>query len=66
MKDTPKFPDLSVVTLRHPVEWKGGVLPEGGKGTIVHVYRDGEHYEVEFAEPFACTVTLGRDDIYLE
>jgi type III restriction enzyme len=56
-------PELSIVALRHPVECKGGVLPEGGKGTIVHVYRDGEHYEVEFAEPFPCTVTLRRDDI---
>ena len=27
-------------------------------------YRDGEHYEVEFAEPFPCTVTLRRDDIH--
>jgi type III restriction enzyme len=56
-------PELTVVTLRHPVECKSGVLPEGGKGTVVHVYRDGGHYEVEFAEPFPCTVTLRRDDI---
>lgn len=56
--------ELSAVALRHPVECKGGVLPEGGKGTVVHVYRDGEHYEVEFAEPFPCTVTLRRDDIH--
>jgi hypothetical protein len=34
------------------------VLPEGGRGTVVHVYRDGEHYEVEFAQPFPCTITL--------
>jgi hypothetical protein len=64
MNDTLKIPELSVVALRHPVECKGGVLPQGGKGTVVHVYRDGEHYEVEFAEPFPCTVTLRRDDIY--
>ena len=56
-------PELSVVALTHPVECKGGVLPAGGKGTVVHVYRDGEHYEVEFAEPFPCTITLRRDDI---
>jgi hypothetical protein len=60
------IPELSVVALRHPVECKGGVLPEGGKGTVVHVYRDGEHYEVEFAEPFPCTITLRRDDIHPE
>ena len=55
-----------MVALGHPVECKGGVLPEGSKGTIVHVYRDGEHYEVEFAEPLPCTVTLQRDDIHPE
>jgi uncharacterized protein DUF4926 len=62
----PPLPELSVVALLHPVECKGGVLPEGGKGTVVHVYRGGEHYEVEFAEPFPCTVTLRRDDIHPE
>jgi hypothetical protein len=60
------IPELSAVALRHPVECKGGVLPEGAKGTVVHVYRDGEHYEVEFAEPFPCTITLRRDDIHPE
>ena len=60
------IPELSVVALKHPVECKGSILPEGGKGTIVHVYRDGEHYEVEFVEPFACTLTLRRGDIYRE
>jgi type III restriction enzyme len=60
------LPELSVVALSHPVECKGRVLPEGGKGTVVHVYRDGEHYEVEFADPFPCTVTLRRADIHRE
>lgn len=60
------FPELSVVALSHPVECKGAVLPEGGKGTVVHAYRDGEHYEVEFAEPFPCTVTLRRGDLRSE
>ena len=60
------IPELSVVVLQHPVECKGGVLPEGGRGTIVHVYGDREHYEVEFAEPFPCTVTLQRDNIHPE
>ena len=58
------IPELHIVALRHPVGCKGGVLPEGGKGTVVHIYRDGEHYEVEFAKPFPCTVTLRRDDIH--
>ena len=59
MNDTLKIPELTVVALRHPVECKGGVLPEGGKGTVVHVYRDGEHYEVEFADPFPARSRFG-------
>jgi hypothetical protein len=50
--------ELSSVELRHPVECKVGMLPEGARGTVVHVYRDGE-----FPEPFRCTVTLMGDDI---
>ena len=38
-------------------------MPEGGIGTVVHVYRDGEHYEIEFSEPFPCTVTVSAEDI---
>lgn len=57
--------ELSIVALRHPLESKGRVLPEGDRGTIVHAYRDGEHYEVEFSEPFPCAVTVSRDDIRL-
>jgi hypothetical protein len=58
-----------VATKRSPGPWaslverKGRVLPEGGRGTVVHAYRDGEHYVVEFSEPFPCAVTVGRDDI---
>ena len=61
MKNLPQ--ENSVVSLKHSVECKGAVLPEGGKGTVVHVYHDGEHYEVEFAVPFPCTVMLRRGDI---
>jgi hypothetical protein len=57
------IPELGVVALRRPVECRGRVLPKGGKGTVVHVYRDGEHYEVEFGEPFRCTITVAADDI---
>jgi len=60
---SPRIPELSVVALRRSVECKGGVVPEGGRGTVVHVYRDGGHYEVEFSEPFRCTVTVAADDI---
>jgi hypothetical protein len=57
--------ELSIVALTHPIESKDGVLPEGDRGTVVHTYRDGEHYEVEFSEPFPCVVTVRREDIQL-
>jgi hypothetical protein len=56
-------PMLRTVVLRHPIECNNAVFPEGSKGTIVHVYADGEHYEVEFTEPFPCTITLQHGDI---
>ena len=58
-----RIPELSVVALRHSRECDGKVLPEGAKGAVVHAYRDGADYEVEFEEPFHCVVTIGRDDI---
>jgi hypothetical protein len=57
------IPELSVVALRHPQECDGRVLPEGSRGAVVHAYRDGAGYEVEFSEPFHCVVTVNRDDI---
>lgn len=62
-RESSSIPELSIVALRHPLEHEGRLLPEGGKGTVVHAYRDGEHYEVEFSEPFPCAVTVARDDI---
>jgi hypothetical protein len=60
-----RIPELSMVVLRHRVESdEGPVLPEGRSGTVVHAYRDGEHYEVEFEDP-ACAVTVTRGDIRL-
>lgn len=60
-----RFPiaDLSIVSLRHPHDCEGGVLPEGARGTVVHTYRDGAGYEVEFEKPFHCVVTVERDEI---
>ena len=51
------------VSLNHSVENEERTIPEGATGTVVHGYADGEHYEVEFTEPFPCVVTLGREDI---
>ncbi len=55
--------ELSIVALRHAREHDGKVLPEGTKGAVVHTYRGGAGYEVEFDEPFHCVVTVGPDDI---
>lgn len=60
---TEVIPELSIVALRHPRKHDGKVLPEGAKGAVVHAYRGGAGYEVEFDEPFHCVVTVGRDDI---
>lgn len=59
------IPELSRVALRHAYRWEeeGKVLPEGATGTVVMVYRGGAGYEVEFAQPFHCVVTLRPDDI---
>jgi hypothetical protein len=55
--------ELSMVALTHPHACEGGTLPEGSRGVVVFVYRDGAGYEVEFVEPFHCVVTLERADI---
>ena len=57
------IPELSIVALRQPRECQGKTLPAGTIGAVVYVYRDGAGYEVEFAEPFPCVVTVHQDDI---
>ena len=57
---TDLIPELSVVTLTHPVEHGAR---EVTKGTIVFAYEGGQYYEVEFFEPFPCVVTVARADI---
>ena len=57
------IPELSVVILTHSLEYKARELSEGTVGTVVHVWRDGEHYAVEFTKPFQSVVSLARGDI---
>jgi hypothetical protein len=57
------IPELTTVTLTHRLECKGGLLPEGSRGAVVHAYKDGAAYEVEFDVPFHCVVTLQPKDI---
>ena len=62
MSDKP-ITELSVVKLKHSLEHRARLLPEGTVGTVVHAWSDGEHYEVEFVKPFPCVVSLARGDI---
>ena len=55
--------ELAIVKLREPRTFEGGVLPVGSEGTVVHSYRNGAAYEVEFAQPFHCVMTVRRADI---
>jgi hypothetical protein len=59
----PSFPELSVVSLRHPVKHGDTSIPAGTTGTVVAAYRDGAAYEVKVFAPFHAVVTVGRDDL---
>lgn len=56
------FEDLSVVELTRSVAFLDGVMPKGTVGAIVHVWKDGEHFEVEFTDP-PCVVSVETADI---
>jgi hypothetical protein len=53
-----RHPELSLVSLAHPVEAEGRILPPGSTGTVVHVYPGERAYEVEFASPFHILATV--------
>ncbi len=55
--------ELSRITLARQVTSDDGVLPPGAQGTVVHTYRDGRAYEVEFTEPFPTVATVEATDI---
>jgi len=58
--------ELDAVVLRHDIEEYG--LTEGDIGAVVHCYRDGGTYEVEFVTAEGKTIavlTLSSDDIRL-
>jgi hypothetical protein len=59
------FAELSVVSIRRPVDVGGRLLPTGAKGTVVAAYADGLGYEVEVFEPFHAVVTLEASDLAL-
>jgi hypothetical protein len=59
------FKELDEVTSITPVYVKdpGRELPVGGRGTVVGVWQGGRAYEVEFAEPFECLVTVAPEGL---
>jgi hypothetical protein len=58
--------DLDRVALKAAAVTDDGVTMEAGsEGTIVGVWRDGEAYEVEFAEPAGALATVEATDLLL-
>ena len=57
------IPEHSMVLLRHALPKEG--LKAGAKGAVVHVYAEGEAYEVEFpaGRSRPCLVTLTADEL---
>ena len=59
------FSELDEVSLTRPVRIQdiGRELPAGARGTIVGVWQGGRAYEVEFAKPFPCLVTVPSESL---
>jgi hypothetical protein len=59
------FRELEAVVLAQTIHVRsvGRDLPAGSRGTVVGVWRDGQAYEVEFATPFACLVTVPAEGL---
>ena len=55
--------ELSVVSLKKPLETDEGFIPSGTEGVVVSVYGEGAAYCVEFEQPFHAVVTVECDFI---
>ncbi|MBX9934552.1 MAG: DUF4926 domain-containing protein [Methylobacterium sp.] len=61
-----EFRDFDVVGLTAAVTSDDGdVIPEGTKGTIVNVWRDGMAYVIEFEEPAGAIATVAGEGLRL-
>jgi hypothetical protein len=49
------------MTLVEPIPELAVVMVSNQQGTIVHVYRNGEAYEVEFSNPSRVDTVLARE-----
>jgi hypothetical protein len=56
----PAFKELDDVVLTATVYVRSvdRELPAGSRGTVVGIWRGGDAFEVEFAKPFECLVTV--------
>lgn len=59
------FAELDEVALARPVHVQSldKELPTGARGTVVGVWQNERAYEVEFAKPFACLVTVPAEGL---
>ncbi len=48
----PTIMEHDVVRLSDAIVSDEGLIPVGETGTVVHIYRDGTAFEVEFDAPF--------------
>jgi hypothetical protein len=49
------------MTLAEPIPEHSVVMVKGQRGTIVHVHRGGEAYEVEYSDPSRIETALARE-----
>ena len=57
------YHELDVVAIRAAIWADGHMYPSGSQGTIVHVDKRGEAFEVEFDSPAPIVVTLEPGDL---
>lgn len=57
------YRELDIVETKAAIWAEGHIYPSGSHGTIVHVHKGGEAFEVEFATPAPAVVTLEQSDL---
>jgi hypothetical protein len=53
--------DFDLVRTLVAVEAEGRVIQSGALGTVVDISQTSNAYEIEFAEPVCCVLTMTRD-----
>ncbi len=63
---TTRVIEHGLVRTRRALETTEGIVPAGTRGTIVHIFRDGNAVMVEFARPVVCVEAIELVDLLLE